>query len=422
MLRLPIRVTWFAVLLAAAVLALLFLRDRVTMARHHAVPHDLEVTASVVGFPDEVRYFPRDPGDIKLLTKEFVDSWEREKAYLHRQDLPPTSYLAISGGGDNGAFTAGFLNSWTKAGTRPQFKLVTGVSTGALIAPFAFLGPAYDETLKSIYTNVSRKDIVTDRIFYSVFFQDAMADTTPLWQLLKAKVTQNVVDAIAAEYAKGRLLFLSTTNLDARRPVVWNVTKIAASRQPGALDLIQKIMLASASIPGAFPPVMFNVEANGKTFEEMHVDGSTSAQVFLYWAGVQLKKIAEEHGAQRERTVYILCNARLDPEWGEVERRTLSITFKAISTLIEYHVIGDLYRIYEITKRDGTDFNLAYIPATFKVPRTTQFDPAYMRQLYQFGFEQAAAGYRWAKQPPTLVGEEEDAASPESRLGQLGGG
>jgi hypothetical protein len=105
-----------------------------------------------------------------------------------------------------------------------------------------------------------------------------------------------------------------------------------------------------------------------------------------------------------------------------VERRTLSITFKAISTLIEYHVIGDLYRIYEITKRDGTDFNLAYIPATFKVPRTTQFDPAYMRQLYQFGFEQAAAEYRWAKQPPTLVGEEEDDASPESGLGQLGGG
>jgi len=383
-------------------------------ARHHAVPHELEVAASVVGFPDEVRYFPRDPGDIKLITKEFVDSWDREKAYLHRQDLPPTSYLAISGGGDNGAFTAGFLNGWTKAGTRPQFKLVTGVSTGALIAPFAFLGPDYDETLKSIYTKVSRKDILKDRIFYSVFLQDAMADTTPLSQLLKVKVTQNTVDAIAAEYAKGRLLFLATTNLDARRPVVWNVTKIAASRQPGALDLIQKIMLASAAIPGAFPPVMFNVEANGKTYEEMHVDGSTTAQVFLYWTGVELKKMSEEHRVQRERTVYILCNARLDPEWGEVERRTLSITFQAIATLIEYHVIGDLYRMYHVTKRDGTDFNLAYIPETFKVPHTTQFDTAYMRQLYEFGFARASAGYRWTKQPPTQVGdyEDEDEASP----------
>src|ERR1700741_151542 len=245
------RITWVAVLLAV-VLAVLFFRSLPTTARHHAVPHELEVVAhpvgfgEVLGYTDDVRYFPRDPGDIALVTQEFVNSWAREKVFLHRWDLPPTSYLAISGGGDNGAFTVGFLNGWTQTGTRPQFKLVTGVSTGALIAPFAFLGSDYDETLKSMYTNVSRKDIVTDRIFYSVFFQDAMADSTPLWQLLKAKVTQNVVDAIAAEYAKGRLLFLSTTNLDARRPVVWNVAQIAPSRQPGALDLIQKIMLASA--------------------------------------------------------------------------------------------------------------------------------------------------------------------------------
>ena len=406
-----VRAPWFSGLLAAAS-ASIVLQGCVTPARHHAVPHDLEIAASVAGFPNEVRYFPRDPGDIKQLTQEFVDSWEREKAYLHRQDLPPTSYLAISGGSDNGAFAAGFLNGWTEAGTRPQFKLVTGVSTGALIAPFAFLGPAYDETLKSLYTKVSRKDVVTDRSIYSVFFGDAMADTTPLWKLLKAQVTQNVVDAIAAEYSKGRLLFLSTTNLDARRPVVWNVTKIAASHQPGALELIQKIMLASASIPGAFPPVMINVEADGKNFEEMHVDGSTTAQVFAYWTGVQLQKMSEEHGAQRERKVFILCNARLDPEWGEVDRRTLPITFKAIATLIEYHVIGDLYRIYHVTERDGTDFNLAYIPASFKVPHTKQFDTAYMRQLYEFGHEQAAAGYEWAKRPPALVGENDGDTSP----------
>jgi len=409
---LSVRVTWLAVLLAAvAILALLLLQNRASMARHRAVPRELEVAAHVVGFPDDVRFFPRDPVGIERMTKEFVDSWAREKAYLHRQDLPATSYLAASGGGDNGAFTAGFLNAWTKAGTRPQFKLVTGVSTGALIAPFAFLGQDYDEALKSMYTNVSRKDILRDRIFYSVLSNDAMADTTPLWKLLRVKVTQKMIDAIGAEYSKGRLLFLATTNLDARRPVVWNITKIAASGQPGALDLIRKIMLASTAIPGAFPPVMFDVEANGKTYQEMHVDGGASAQVFVYWTGVQVKKLSEEHGAQRERTVYVLCNARLDPQWAEVERRTLPITFSAIQTLIEYHVIGDLYRIYEVTKRDGTDFNLAYIPETFKVPHTKEFDTAYMQQLYEFGFAQARAGYRWAKQPPTMVGEFEKDAS-----------
>src|SRR5690349_18869247 len=179
-----------AAVLMVAALALLIFQGRAMTLRHHAVPHDLEVTAHVVGFPDEVRYFPRDPEDRKLITKEFVDSWEREKAYLHQQVLLPTSYLAISGGGDNGAFTAGFLNGWTKAGTRPQFKLVTGVSTGGLIAPFAFLGPAYDQALTAMYTGVSQKDIAAKRFFYSVFFQDALSDTTPLAKLLKVHVNQ----------------------------------------------------------------------------------------------------------------------------------------------------------------------------------------------------------------------------------------
>jgi len=353
-----------------------------------------------------MRYYPSDPSDIMLMEKEFTDSWDREKAALGVEVLPPTAYLALSGGGDKGAFSAGFLNGWTKAGTRPQFKLVTGVSTGALIAPFAFLGPAYDDDLTAMYTRVSEKDIAAKRFFYSVFLQDALADTTPLAEMLKTRVTQGLLDAIAAEYAKGRLLFIGTTDLDARRPVVWNVTKIAASGQPGSIDLIRKIMLASAAIPGAFPPVMFDVEARGKRYEEMHVDGGATTQVFVYWAGVDLKKLAADHGAARERQIYALVNARLDPEWGEVERRTLPITFKAIDTLIQYQTIGDLYRIYAITQRDGTGFNLAYIPAEFNAPHTADFDPVFMRQLYDFGFESAAEGYLWMKEPPLRAGQD----------------
>lgn len=389
--------------LLAPTLALFFLQGCGSADRHRAVPPELQVEARVAGFPEEVRYFPRDPGDVALLEKEFVDSWEREKAFLHRQDLPPAAYLALSGGGDKGAFSAGFLNGWTKAGTRPEFKVVTGVSTGALIAPFAFLGPAYDKNLKAIYTGVSQKDVAAKRFFYSVLFQDALADTRPLAELLKVHVNPNMVDALGAEYAKGRLLFIGTTNLDARRPVVWNITKIAASRRPESIELLRRIMLASAAIPGAFPPVMFRVEAKGETHEEMHVDGGATTQIFVYWAGVKLKEISEEHGATRERKVYALVNARLDPEWGEVERRTLPITFQAIDTLLQYHAIGDLYRIYAVSRRDGTDFNLAFIPDDFKAPHTSDFDPAFMRQLYDFGFEEAAAGYEWLKEPPLQV-------------------
>jgi hypothetical protein len=203
--------------------------------------------------------------------------------------------------------------------------------------------------------------------------------------MLKVHVTQSLLDALAAEYAKGRLLFIGTTDLDARRPVVWNVTKIAASGRPGSIDLIRKIMLASAAIPGAFPPVMFDVEARGKNYEEMHVDGGATTQVFVYWAGVDLKKLSEEHGAARQREIYALVNARLDPEWGQVERRTLPITFMAIETLIQYQTIGDLYRIYSITQRDGTGFNMAYIPAEFNAPHTADFDPVFMRIFTTLG-------------------------------------
>ena len=371
--------------------------------RHHAVPPELAIEAHLAAFPEEVRYFARDSGDIELLEKEFIDSWDREKAFLHREELPPTSYLAISGGGDRGAFGAGFLNGWTQAGTRPQFKLVTGVSTGALIAPFAFLGPEYDKTLKAIFTSVSQKDIEVRRFFASALLDDALADTTPLAQLLKLHVNQALIDAIAAEYAKGRLLFIGTTDLDARRPVIWNVTKIAASGRPESIELLRKVMLASAAIPGEFPPVMLDVVANGKNYQEMHVDGGATTQIFLDWGAFPMQEVAVAQHASRERKVYALVNFRLDPDWGEVERRTLPITFQAISTLIQYQVIMDLYRVYTTTQSDGIDFNLAYIPATFQAPHTAEFEPTFMRKLYEVGFKVAAAGYPWTKHPPLQI-------------------
>ena len=395
----------------------LLLQGCATPPRGQAVPTALETKATVIGFPDAIRYFPRDPEDIKLIEKEFVDSWSREKQYLRMRgytgSLPPVSYLAISGGGDDGAYGAGFLNGWSQTGRRPQFKLVTGVSTGALTAPFAFLGKDYDPEIKFLYTSVSQKDILARRNLLAAVFGDAMADTTPLYHLIKKYVTQDMLDRIATEYGKGRLLFIGTVDLDSERPVVWNITKIAASHSPGSLELVHKILRASAAIPGAFPPVMVNVQADGRSYSEMHVDGSVAAQVFVYWAGVRLYDLAAANGAERERKVYILRNARLDPEWSSVKRQTLSITFKAISGLLEYQGLDDLYRIYAVCQRDGTDFNLAYIPETFTEPDRADFDRVYMQKLYDVGFEDAKAGYHWAKQPPMQVGQE--ATPPKSR-------
>jgi predicted acylesterase/phospholipase RssA len=372
-----------------------------------AVPSALVAQATVVGMDYGIRYFPRDPVRVQVFIDDYLKSLEVERTYLagqgHTGQLPPIAILAISGGGDNGAFAAGFLNGWTKAGTRPQFKMVTGISTGALVAPFAFLGSAYDEKLKELYTSVSFKDIAKKRSALAVITNDAMADNTPLKNLVRKAISQDVLDAIGAESEKGRMLLVGTVDLDARRPVIWNLTKIAANHRPGSLELVQSLLIASSAIPATFPPVMINVEVAGKKYQEMHVDGNTAAQVFLYPAAVRLRDVASTVGVERERKLYIIRNGRLDPEWAQVERKTLPIAAQAISTLVQYQGIGDLYRIYSVTQRDGLDFNLAYIPPTFVTPHTTEFDTVYMRALYDLAYSMAEKGYVWTKQPPVLI-------------------
>ena len=225
--------------------------------------------------------------DPRAMTEEGMRSVEREQAILRAAGtpanrLPPVTYLAVSGGGDNGAFGAGLLNGWTQTGTRPEFKMVTGVSTGALIAPFAFLGPDYDPALREVYTSMTAEKVYRARGLRAALFDDAMADTGPLAEIISRYADQKMLDAIAREYQKGRLLMIGTTDLDAQRPVIWNIGAIAASGHPGALELFRKILRASAAIPGAFQPVFIDVEIDGKKYQEMHVDGGAIAQLFLY--------------------------------------------------------------------------------------------------------------------------------------------
>jgi predicted acylesterase/phospholipase RssA len=341
-------------------------------------------------------------------------------------DPPSASFLAVSGGGDKGAFAAGLLCGWTELGDRPEFKAVTGISTGALIAPFAFLGPRYDHVLREFYTGVTSREVLTPRSILSGLLGDAMADSGPLRKLVSRTVTPDLLARIAAEHAKGRVLLVGTTNLDARRAVIWNMTKIAASRGADRLKLFQDILIASASVPGAFPPVMIDVEVDGKRYQEMHVDGGTMAQVFVYPGSFQPRETASQiktqlraegadsmveqvaRLAERDRTLYIIRNSKLAPEWSEVERRTLSIAGRAISSLIQTQGVGDLYQLYLITQRDGLNFRLAYIPDDFEHPRTEEFDKAYMNALFEAGYERAQKGYRWETSPPRLSAVSDD--------------
>jgi predicted patatin/cPLA2 family phospholipase len=351
---------------------------------------------------DNARYF--SDGDPAPMIAEFRRAYAREAAYftfIHRQ-LPDSSYLAISGGGDNGAFGAGILVGWSEHGSRPRFKGVTGVSAGALLAPFAFVGPQYDPALAEILTTIDQKNVFENRPILAAIASDAMADTTPLSDLIARYVDERMVADIAREYGRGRLLFIATTNLDAGQSVIWNIGAIAQSGHPDAVKLIRRILLASASLPAIFPPVMFDVTYDGATYQELHVDGGAIAQSFLYPPAVAVGRLAGI-GPKRQRTAYIIRNGKLRVDAAQTERKTLSIATRAVSALTTSSGVGDLYRIYTTTKRDGVRFQLAFIEDDFKAIHENEFDRTYMTQLFEYARAKARSGYPWRQAPPGLV-------------------
>jgi hypothetical protein len=315
--------------------------------------------------------------------------------------LPPAEGLAISGGGDDGAFGAGLLLGWTAHGDRPTFKVVTGVSTGALSAPFAFLGPEYDAELKTVYTETSARKIFIPRGSLAAVFADAMGDTAPLRTMVTTLVDDRMVHRIGEEYEKGRLLLIMSTNLDTGEPCIWNVGAIAASGRPGARRLIIQILMASSAIPGAFPPVLIDLEVDGQHREEMHVDGGVFAQMFLYPPAINVSEAARIAGtADRQRDAYIIRNGRLLAAEADVRRRTLPIATRAVSLMIATSGINDMIRIYSTTARDHVGYHLAYIDSDFAQPYKGPFDQTYMRSLFQYGFERGSAGVEWKNEPP----------------------
>jgi hypothetical protein len=268
--------------------------------------------------------------------------------------------------------------------------------------------------LRSVFTSVGPSDIARKRSLLAAINNDGMADNRPLWEQISRHADESLLEKIADEHAKGRILLVGTTNLDACQPVVWNMGKIAASGAPGALDLFRTILLASAAIPAAFPPTMIRVEADGKPYEEMHVDGGVSAQVFLY--PPSMRSVAASLGEEmtRESHVYIIRNSQRRASWPPARRRTISIIGPAIRSLINSQGFGDLARIYGTTQRDGLDFNLAFIGDDFDAEHPEEFDTPYMRALFDYGFRQGRDGYPWKKTPPGSI-RLDATMSPRSR-------
>jgi hypothetical protein len=378
----------------------------------HPVPVALMDQAHLPGVPDGVRAW----GDqfSPAFQQSVIDSIRQ--ARLAYGDHPPVDVLAISGGGSYGAFGAGLLCGWTARGDRPNFRLVTGVSAGAILAPFVFLGPGYDHQMRTLATTISNDQVFQFKGLLTIFTSDSLTDTAPLAKFLSNFYDADLLRAIAAEHAKGRRLLVATTNLDAQRPVIWDMGAIATVGTPAALQLFRRVILASAAIPVLFPPVYLPVRAAGKDYDEMQVDGGTTAQIALFGDAINVPKLAAIAAlppAPRRPDLYLIRNARLGPEAEAVEPRVADIAGRAVATLTKSESAGELYRIYQVARRDGFAYHLAAIPDGMRLPQGEGFDHAVMQSLFEQGFDLGRAGFPWKGQPPMV--EEVDNNLPRVR-------
>ena len=385
----------------STVALLLILTGCVSVPERQPLPPEYTLKAGIPGIPDARFWGDEWPTFAS-------ERWEKFSAADFRSEFggiynKPHNYLAVSGGGANGAFGAGLLIGWTATGKRPEFSMVTGVSTGALTAPFAFLGSDYDNQLKEVYTSTSTKDIAAKRNPFAAAFGDSLSDTAPLQKLIAKYIDADMLEAIAREHKRGRRLLIGTVNLDAGRSVIWNIGAIAASNYPQKITLIHEVLRASSAIPVAFPPVVIPVEAEGKQYDEMHVDGGTGSQVFVYPAEVDWRMIARKLKVKGKPQIYVIRNSFLEPDYQGVTRNVFPIASRTIDSLIRTQGVGDLFQIYALCKRDGNDFNLAYIPSEFTDDPTEIFDPVYMKKLLDLGYRMALEGYSWEKAPPGYI-------------------
>jgi len=390
--------------LTAAVCLLAALSACATTSVRQVVPPQLVDKAEVVGLNSQrIRIWgDAAPKNFAAMVKKFESQQKAAGITGRKKRNAIHNMLVISGGGSDGAFGAGLLNGWTQSGKRPQFTVVTGVSTGALMAPFAFLGPRYDHVLKEFYTKYSTKDILKPAVLAGLLGGSAVGDSDPLAALIAKYLNRSLMREIAAEHQKGRRLLVGTTNLDAERPVIWNMGEIASAGTKRALQLMRKVVLASASIPGVFPPVLIDVKVNGKVRQEMHVDGGTTDNAILLPIQTNIRAIDKSLGHKVRRRLFIVVNSHVNPEWKNVKAKTVDIAGRSIATLIKQQTIGDILKLYGYAVKNKIEFRLATVPDDFREERKEPFDRAYMTKLFKTGRALGQTGIKWRRRPVGL--------------------
>jgi len=340
--------------------------------------------AVIPGIP-EARIWADDP------------SLARRNPLLDLRARENPAILALSGGGADGAFGAGLLNGWTQRGDRPKFTVVTGASAGALIAPFAFLGPQYDSVLADVFSSGAFEGFLK---FQGVrgLFGTGLFEAAPLKQLIARYVTPEVIAAVAREYRAGRRLYVVSTQLDAQRTAIWDMGAIASSVDPRAPELFRQVIEASASIPGIFAPVLIDVEAQGKRFAEMHVDGGITANVMVVPEAMLIANRPAVTTGVRPR-IYVILNSKLAPYFDVVPATTVRIAVRSFETSVRANTRNTLLASYEFIRRRNWTLTLAAIDDNFPSQASPGFDTAYMKGLFEFGLEQGRTGAAWRRGP-----------------------
>jgi len=352
--------------------------------------------APIAGIPMARYWADAVPPDIEARVAEVAG--QRRAA-----GLTSMTALAMSGGADNGAFGAGVMNAWTDRGDRPEFATVTGVSTGALVAPFVFLGPKYDAEMKRLYGGIPADEIIQLRSVFRVLPGGSVVDTSPLAEIISGYITEDFLAEIAAQHARGRRLFVQTTNMDAQRPVLWDMGAIASSGAPQAEALFQDVLLASASVPVAFPPVFFEFQsADGQRFSEMHADGGVASQITVAegWQGRIHELSGSGSSATRLVALHVVFNGRIDPEPVSVDFTIPAIAARALDTMTKDQRERDLANAYSAAKNRGAAFRMAAIESDFELAYSGPFDIDYMTGLYEYGYRKTLRGEVWRSAPP----------------------
>jgi len=305
--------------------------------------------------------------------------------------------LAISGGGAGGAFTVGILSAWSELGTRPRFEVVTGVSTGALIAPFAFLGSEYDDELRQLYLSGETRRLIDIEWKGAGVFSAGLLKGQALRRNVEQNITAGILRRIAAEHRAGRRLLVMTTNLDTQRAVIWNIGAIADSRRPDSLSLVRQILIASASVPGILPPVSIRAVVDRKKIEELHSDGGSSAQFFTLPESLLVTQ--NNHARGQNLHIYVIVNNALIPEFSMSRERALPIIGRAYGILLKSQTKQGLIALYNFGERTGMEIDIASIDQQVPYSVLNPLSVNYMRKVYNIGYDKMMKQRLWAKRP-----------------------